>query len=120
MNKKKKNNPFLAITLVLITTFCTSFGQMFWKLSVDSGLTFSAIFSWQMILGWVLHIIGASLLIVALKLADLSVVYPSFALAFVWTIFLSRSINESVQLNHIIGIGVLVVGIILLGIGGSE
>ena len=93
-----------AILFVLLCTIATAFGQIFLK--IGSGTNFSSaidvLLSFELLnplakplyalfLGLCLYGIGASLLILALRYGELSVIYPIFATNYIWVTLLSAS-----------------------------
>jgi len=120
-----------AILFVLLCTIATAFGQIFLK--IGSGTNFSSAIDvllsldlfnplvkpiYALFLGLCLYGIGASLLILALRYGELSVIYPIFATNYVWvTLLSSYYFGEQIHLFKIIGIFAIVSGIALIGIG---
>ena len=120
-----------AILFVLLCTIATAFGQIFLK--IGSGTNFSSIIDilltfdlynplikpfYALFFGLFLYGIGASLLILALRYGELSVVYPIFATNYIWVTLLSASFfGEQIHIFKIIGIFAIVAGISLIGLG---
>ncbi len=118
MNKTKK-----AIFLVLICTIFTSLAQIFYKLGADRlSLDIIAIITnWQIITGLALYGIGAILLIKALKLGDLSLLYPILATSYIWVGILSIFLfNESLSGLKWTGIILITLGVTYMGKGSSK
>ena len=118
MNKTKK-----AIFLVLICTIFTSLAQVFYKLGADRlSLDIIAIITnWQIITGLALYGIGAILLIKALKLGDLSLLYPILATSYIWVGILSIFLfNESLSGLKWTGIILITLGVTYMGKGSSK
>ncbi len=114
----KYNKP-KAILLVLICTLLTASGQLFWKLGVINTTQTTGLLAYlniYIILGFVTYIIGAILLVLALKYWELSRVHPFLALGYVWvSIFAPIFLNEVLSLNKIIGIIIILIGVICIG-----
>lgn len=71
--------------------------------------------------GLCLYGLSAILLVLALRHAELSMIYPVIALTFVWVTILSAVVfGESMTLYKIAGIASIVAGVALLGIGGHR
>ena len=71
--------------------------------------------------GYALYGINTVLLSVALRDAELSVVYPIIALTYVWVSILSYAIlHESMNAFKIAGIATIVFGVSILGRGGRS
>jgi multidrug transporter EmrE-like cation transporter len=110
---------------ILIVIFCTLFtssGQIFWKFASSNLDTFSSIITnIPLILGFVFYGIGAVLLIIALKYADLSLIYPFIALSFVWVNIASIVLfRENISMVNWAGIISITLGVSLIGYGGSR
>ena len=74
-----------------------------------------------MILGFVCYGLGAILLIIALKYGDLSLIYPFIALSFVWVNIASIFLfGEFISTINWIGIAAIMLGVSLIGYGGSK
>lgn len=121
MVKKTKKR---AIFLVFLSTFFTSFGQIFWKsgvgkIDLSSLIT---ILNLPFILGFVSYIIGVIFLLKAFKKGELSVLYPIVATSYVWVSLLSPWLFASDSMNgwKWAGIFVILVSVSLLGYGGNK
>lgn len=113
-----------AIVLVLISTFITSGGQIFLKTGANS-LSWDILeqlTNFPLLIGWGLYIIGAIMLVVALKYGDLSLLYPIYSLNFVWVSIMSPYFFETDSMNTIkwIGVVVIVLGVSCVGIGSAR
>ena len=120
-----------AVIFVLLCTIATAFGQIFLK--IGSGTNFSSAIDvllslellnplikplYALFLGLCLYGIGASLLILALRYGELSVIYPIFATNYIWVTLLSASyFGEQIHIFKIVGIFSIVAGISLIGLG---
>ncbi|MDD5086891.1 MAG: EamA family transporter [Candidatus Nanoarchaeia archaeon] len=111
-----------AILLVLICTFFTSVGQLFLKIG-SKNLSFNFIellTNLPLIVGFSFYIIGAVILIFALKNGELSVIYPFIATSFVWVSFLSVIfLKEVMNILKWSGLFVIILGMAFIGKGGS-
>jgi len=110
--------------LVLVSTLVTSGGQIFLKMG-------TARLNWNLIeqlanlpllLGWGLYIIGAVMLIVALKYGDLSLLYPIYSLNFVWVSIMAPYFFTSDSMNTVkwLGVAIVVLGVTCVGMGSAR
>lgn len=109
----------LAIVLIVLCTFITSSGQLFMKagvkdLSMDALLT-----NYTLAIGLFFYILGAVLLVVALKYGELSVIYPLLGLSYVWVSLLSPRFfaTDSMNLEKWFGVVVIIGGVYAIGRG---
>src|SRR3989338_9772064 len=91
-----------AVLTLICTTFLTSTAHLLYKFGINSMKSFnliSLITNYFMIGGVILYVIGSTLMIVAFRGGDLSVLYPIIATGFIWVSFLSvHFLNESMNL----------------------
>ena len=108
-----------AVFLVLFCTLLTSVGQVFFKLAADfQGPLFGNYF---ILVGFLLFGSAGILLVFAFKHGELSILYPLIAASYILVSILSVYVfNESMTLFKWLGIFVIIIGITLLGIGGSS
>jgi drug/metabolite transporter (DMT)-like permease len=67
-------------------------------------------------IGYSLYGMSAVLLIMALRLGELSLLYPVFTLTYVWVMLLSHFIfQESLNPLKLVGVGVIMCGVAILG-----
>ncbi|MFC1648298.1 EamA/RhaT family transporter [Nanoarchaeota archaeon] len=112
-----------AILAIIICTIFTSLGQILWKLGVDYlDLSLLGLISnWHLWLGFVFYGIGAAIMIIALSKGELSVLYPFIALSFIWVALLSSQLlNEAVNPVNWLGISSIILGVTMIGVGGSK
>jgi len=105
---------------MFLCTFLTSFAQLFYKKGASElALSFSGIFlNIWLYLGVGLYLIGAMLMILALRGGDLSALYPVIATSYIWVSFISAYLlHESIGLLKWLGIAAIMIGISLIGIG---
>lgn len=113
-----------AVVLVLLSTLFTSSGQIFLK----KGANQLVVGMWEvlgnnpLLLGCVLYAVGAVMLIVSLKYGELSVLYPLYALNFIWVSLLSPRFFPSDSMSALKWFGVLmvIVGVSLIGFAGRR
>ena len=113
-----------AVVLVLLSTLFTSSGQIFLKKGANQlvvGLS-EVLGNNPLMLGCVLYAIGAVMLIISLKYGELSVLYPLYALNFIWVSILSPRFFPSDSMSALKWFGVLmvIVGVSLIGFAGRR
>ena len=110
-----------AVLMILLCTVATAFGQLFMKWGSNIFTNFAINTAVFVALGLFLYGIGAVLNIVALKGGELSIIFPIFALNYVWVNFLSAIyLGEPINLMKWLGIFGIVAGISLIGIGSNH
>ena len=113
--------PLRAIILVVFCTIFTSIGQLLLKIGANRLQLdfFSLITNYPLILGFVSYAIGTVLLIMALKLGELSVLYPFISLGFIWVSILSIAFLEEIMTGgKWLAIILIILGVSLIGRGG--
>ncbi|WP_368247120.1 EamA family transporter [Clostridium perfringens] len=109
----KNKNLNKGIILIFFSALCTSFGQLFWKIGVDSNL-------FLLIIGFVLYGIGALSMILALKFGDLSIIYPLMCTSYIFALINgSLFLKEHISLVQLLGIIVIITGVIFIARGKS-
>ncbi len=112
-----------AVGLVLVSTVFTALGQVFFKMgSGRLALSLSGVlFNYMLLVGFFFYGIGALMLIVSLRHGELSVLYPVYAMNFVWVSLLAdRFLGESMSSLKWGGILVIMMGVSLIGWGGRR
>ncbi len=113
----------IGIGIIVICTILTTIAQYSFKIgspSLEFSIT-SFIFNPHIIIGFISYGIASILFIVALRFGELSLLYPFWALSFVWITLISMvSLNENVAIINWTGIGFIVAGISLLGFGAKN
>ncbi len=106
------------VLFVVISTVIIALGQIAFKLgtlTLDLSLK-GTILNFWLIIGLVLYAIATVLLLVGLKLGELSTLYPIIGLAYIWVCILSFFIfRETITLLNGFGILLIVLGVGLLG-----
>ena len=70
--------------------------------------------NWKVILGLALYVIALVAMIIAMKSGDLSIVYPIYALSYVWVAIYSRKfLKEKISWVNWAGTFVIILGIAL-------
>ncbi|MFC2163232.1 hypothetical protein ACFLRF_06080 [Candidatus Altiarchaeota archaeon] len=113
-----------AMLTVLVSTVFASFGTISLKMG-SHGLTLNPIdllTNYPLMIGVILYGLGATLLIVSLKHGELSVLYPIYALNFVWVSILSPVFYAEDSMNQLKwgGIIIIMVGVSLIGYGSNK
>ena len=115
--------PLRAIILVVFCTVFTSIGQLLWKVGANKLQFnfFSLITNYPLILGFVSYAIGTILLLMALKLGELSVLYPFISLSLVWVgIFSVVFLGESMTGLKWASIILIIIGVSFIGMGSKN
>ena len=122
-----------AMGLVLFSTVLASSGQIL----IKSGLNAieGSILQWiviaknplaavfPIIMGYLLYAGAAAFLIYSLRHGELSILYPIYAMNFVWVAILSPSIfpdHDFMNATKWAGVMAIVLGVALLGLGSGE
>ena len=109
----KNKNLNKGIILIFFSALCTSFGQLFWKIGVDSNL-------FLLIIGFVLYGIGALSMILALKFGDLSIIHPFMCTSYIFALINGGLfLKEHISLVQLLGIIVIITGVIFIARGKS-
>ncbi len=113
-----------AVVLILLTTLLTSSAQILWKkgsafLSIAEPL--SVLTNYYILGGILLYVVGGTLMIIAFRGGEVSVLYPIIATSYIWVSFLSiYFLNESMRLFKWMGIFTIIAGIALIGFGSKD
>jgi len=108
---------WLAIGVVIAASVVGSFGSLYLKRAADRfKLSYRGIFKNKpLILGGSLLVFSYVLFIPMLKYADLSVLYPISALAYVWICFISKKyLEEEINKFKWIGVFLILLGVVLI------
>ena len=112
-----------SILIVLFTTLLTSSAQILWKKgSATLTSDILGILSNYYILGGVLlYIIGGTLIIIAFRGGEVSVLYPIIAMSYIWVNLLSvKFLNETMNFFKWMGVLTIIAGIVLIGYGSKD
>jgi uncharacterized membrane protein len=108
-----KSNKKIGIILIILSSLVTSIGQGVWKIANGQNIFY-------LLLGMILYIIGAILMIIALKFGRLSNLHPLLSVGYVFSIFIGYFfIGEKISVHMIIGIAMIIFGVLLIG-GDNE
>lgn len=113
-----------AIFWIILCTLFTSVGQLLWKKGLIN-LNFSdwlSFFNWFIILGFISYGFGFILMLLALKLGELSVLYPIIATGFIWISIFSPMFfpSDAMNLWKWAGVILIIISVSLLGIGAKR
>lgn len=114
--------PTSSILLVLLSSFLGSFGAVLLK----AGATRlhrdwrSLFFNKHLIAGIFIFLTSSYFFVLGVRKGELTVLYPTLALGYLWTMVWSRVFfGEPVTRRKIVGIGLILVGIVILNIGNK-
>jgi drug/metabolite transporter (DMT)-like permease len=112
--------PIWAILLFAIVSVISAFSTLLVKISAPK-ITRNIrrlIKNWHFFLGIALYGVATVLSLFALRVGELSVLYPFVALQYVWTTFLSKKyLHEKITWLKWAGIGLIFLGVSLIGLG---
>ena len=108
-----------AFILVLFTTVLTTFAQLLFKQgAVELPLIFT---NFSLIVGVITYILGAALLIYALKGGEVSTLYPVTASSYIWvTILAWYFFHESISLSKLAGLAFILIGVLILAYAAKK
>lgn len=113
-----------AIALVFACTVLGAAAQILIKIGMNHfsmDHPFGALVNAPLIGGYALYGINTVMLVLALREAELSMLYPIIALTYVWVTLLSYSLlHEHPNVYKNIGIATIVVGVAIIGRGGKK
>ena len=117
-----------AILIVVVCTLIGATAQVFIKQGANhlghTGFlkTFLGIFTVpQLFVGYCLYAVFTVLFVYALRHGELSILYPTISLAYVWVAILSVVMfHETMNPLKVAGIGVIVAGVAVLGWGSKN
>ena len=120
--KKEKMTKTWAIGLILICTLVVSLGQFFLK-SGANRLVFEPmklVTNYMLIIGLMVYLVGAVLLVIALRGGEVSVLYPIFATSYIWVTLIAKyALHETITPWRWIGVGTIILGVIFMGFGSD-
>lgn len=68
-------------------------------------------------LGLFLYVIGAIIMVITLKYAPVSVVYPVTSATYIWSfIFANRYLNEKIGSKKVFGLSLITIGIVFMAL----
>ena len=103
MDKKR-----IGVLMIIASSLCTSFGQMFWKLSQTE-------LNLYLFIGFLLYATGAVLLVFALSFDELSSLHPLLCLSYIFALVLGYAVlGEHISALKLIGIAVIITGVVFI------
>lgn len=113
-----------AIFLIIFCTLLTAGGQLLLKLGlnkVELPNVMTLFLNGYLIAGFMFYALGMILLLKALKMGELSVLYPFISLGFIWVALTSVFVlKEQVEFINWIGIFTIIIGVSLIGVGSKK
>lgn len=111
---------FTALTMVFASTILSALGSLLLKIgstknsnNKNNVRSFPAIRA--MILGAFVYSIATIIFIAALKLGDVSILYPITSLSYIWVCILSAKVlKERISAKKIAGIMLIVIGVVII------
>lgn len=102
------------LVLVIIGTLLMSIAQLFYKIGVGQQYVLKMYF--LILVGLAFYGVSAVILIMALRKGNLSSIYPSIAVSYIWVSLLSfLFLNEVISSLKAFGISMIVLGIWCIG-----
>lgn len=102
------NKTYKGVFLIIISSLLVSVGQLFWKLS--RGRVNLWILS-----GFILHFLGALIMITAFRYGDLSILHPMLSINYFIALILgSIFLKEPITSFKIVGTAIIFLGVVLL------
>lgn len=98
----------MIILIMILCTFCTSLAQYYFKIGT--------LYTYHLYLGLFLYVIGAVLLMIALRKNNLSTTYPILATSYIWVALLAYYLGEQISIFQIIGITTIIIGVIFINL----
>ncbi len=117
-SKNIKNRRLIkGILLVILSAFCSSFGQLIWKMIPT--FDFPAFIGY--FFGLFFYGMGALLLIVAFRFGEMSILHPMLSFGFVFAIIWSSIfLKEDISVQKLIGTALIIAGVIVLAVGNAK
>jgi len=107
-----------AIVLILMTSLCAGAGQLFLKYATSQPSIINVYFAeW-----FFLYLVAIILMTLSFREGELSVLYPSLAISYVWVILVSPIFitTETLTFFKILGSILIFIGVSLIGIGARK
>jgi len=108
---------WLILLLAIISTLLGGAGALCLKLANPQISFFKLISNPYLISGAALYIVASIIFIFALKLGELSYVYPLTALSYIWVAIGARAIlKEKLNIWKAFGISLIILGVVLISL----
>jgi multidrug transporter EmrE-like cation transporter len=111
------------VLLVFICTLVGAVAQLLIKKGMDHFTPdlLAIVTNVPLVVGYTFYGFNALLMILALKNAEMSMIYPIIGLTYVWTTLLCYTVlGEPSNAYKNIGISIIVVGVAVMGFGGKK
>ncbi|MBI4983182.1 multidrug transporter [Candidatus Woesearchaeota archaeon] len=109
---------YLALLLVLIATLIGAVGALTLKKATSNHTFREMLFNSKVWVGFFLYGLSTIFYILALRMEQLSVVYPLVSLSYLWTTSLSiKFLGEKMNVWKYLALGGIIVGVTLIGVG---
>jgi uncharacterized membrane protein len=109
INSLEKNKK--GIILILLASLFTSLGQYFWKISAMHNVLF-------IVAGFIFYGMGAIGMILAFRFGSFSVIHPMMSMSYIFIIIIGCCfLNEIINLQKIIGLIFIMLGVVCIGVG---
>lgn len=112
--------PIASMLLVLFASFVGSFGAVFlkWGAGRISRNPRSILLNWRLAAGVSLYLISTVFYLMALKMGELSILFPMVSLGYVWTLLWAKLFfNEPFNRHKFGGLALIFAGLIVLNLG---
>ncbi len=105
-----RNDLHKGIKIMLLSSFFTCTGQLFWKFFANlQSIPF-------FLVGTLAYSCGALLMVYGLRFGEFSVLHPMLGIGYVWAVILGRFfLYEPITLSKGVGIVAILVGLVLMG-----
>ena len=120
---KHRKTALSAIIVVALCTGLTAFAQLMLKIG-SAQLSFNLmalLTNVPLMIGAGIYVFSSFIFIAALKYGELSILYPIFALSYIWVNILSAHyLGEALNVFKWAGISAILLGVWLIGWGGDK
>jgi len=109
----------IALALIFVATLLGALGSVFMKKGAAkfNMNPLKQLKNKSLIFGLILFFLSAALYIPALRLSNLSILYPTTAMSYIWAIIFGRTFfNEKITRTKVIGVLLIIAGISLITI----
>ncbi|MBT4605169.1 EamA family transporter [archaeon] len=113
----------IAVSIVAVGSIVASFGALFLKIGANKTKKLRELIQIHkggiLLAGVSLYVLSTVFYTYALKLADLSLIYPIGSLSYIWAIFLSiKYLNEKITTKRWVGVAIILFGAVLISVAG--
>jgi multidrug transporter EmrE-like cation transporter len=117
---RKINKRFLAFFLIILATICNSIATILNKHIINNSIFSikSFILNPYIYLALFIFFLSYVMVIISIKLVDLSIIYPTLSLSYIWiTIIAYFLFNELITFSKVFGMISIILGIIFINLG---